>query len=240
VGAPTGSTVHRTTPPDRATDPADGKAEEQQGGSGTEPQHSSGGQVLRPVTDHVVRSVGDRVLRPVGDAAETVTEGLTEVQAQVPSLPGLPSLPSFPTLPSLPALPSLPGRILPAPVVTTPQPAGHASASGGAVSHGPVDTATVITYGPRAGTATATVPAHTGDHRTAQVGRTPAHRAPAHDSNGVLGSQSALDSGSSRHGDAHAVPLNHQLPLRCVSGTAACADAAGTRDRYRDIPVFPA
>ena len=67
----------------------------------------------------------------------------------------------------------------------------------------------------------------------------PVRQAPAGDPNGALGSQSALDTGASRHGDAHAVTLNDRAPLRLVSGVAARADAAGTRDRHRDIPVFP-
>ncbi|WP_367321255.1 hypothetical protein [Streptomyces sp. HUAS ZL42] len=239
VDAPTGSTSprSRTASPPRPTAPANDRAEERHSGSSTGPVHSSSGQVLRPVTGQVVRSVDDRVLRRVGDAVERVTGGLTQVQVELPALPVLPSLPG---LPPLPALPSLPGQIPPAPVAAAPPSAAHASPSDGAHSHRPVDAPVDITYGPSPGIATAAVSAQAGGHRTTQPGQAPAHRAPSHDFNGVLGSQSALDGGASRHSDAHAVTSNHQVPLRSVRGTAACAHAAGARDRYRDIPVFPA
>ncbi|MEU1480160.1 hypothetical protein [Streptomyces sp. NPDC005760] len=218
--------------------------------------------VIGAVADGVVQPVGDLV-EPVGDLVETVTTGLTGtvgIPAQ-PTLPGWPTMPSFPEAPSwptlptvpgaptVPGLPGIPGQTLPAPApapvpapVTSapqhPQPGDHAadkpagdkrSADGGAA------------YGPRFGghgTVTQTVP-HPSAHRTASTAHAPAHQAPSDNPGGALGGKSAVDSGPSRHGDAHAITLDHRAPLRLVPGAAASVDAAGTRDRHRDIPVFP-
>lgn len=218
-------------------------------------------KVLRPVTEGVVEAVSDRVVRPVGELVETVTTGLTETVGIPPleALPELPSLPSFPESPSWPALPTAPGppsvpslpgtpvQTLPAPtpVTSAPQPGtgGHAvarpaddegSSSGGAV------------YGPRFTgrftVAESTAPgfAHrTFAHRAAFTVQAPAHPEPSDGQGGALGGKSAVDNGSSRHVDAHAVTLHHRAPLWFVAGAAAGVDAAGTRDRHRDIPVFP-
>ncbi|MCZ0987409.1 hypothetical protein O1M54_20140 [Streptomyces diastatochromogenes] len=54
----------------------------------------------------------------------------------------------------------------------------------------------------------------------------------------MLGKQAA-DGTASRHGDAYAVTLDGRAPLRLLPGTAARVDAPGTRERHRDIPVFP-
>lgn len=228
----------------------------------------AGGTVLGAVTEDVVGTVADGVVRPVGDLVkpvgdlvETVTTGLTEtvgIPAQ-PTVPGWPTLPSYPespswpTLPplpgtpSVPGLPGIPGQTLPAPAPVTSAPqqsgsGGHApekpagdkgSADGGAV------------YGPRfAGHGTVTDGTVRGsDHRTTSASTStahaPAHQAPSENPSGALGGKSAVDNGSSRHGDAHAITPNHRAPLRLVPGAAASVDAAGTRDRHRDIPVFP-
>ncbi|MFD7134994.1 hypothetical protein [Streptomyces sp. NPDC059894] len=74
---------------------------------------------------------------------------------------------------------------------------------------------------------------------SARAGHLPAHRAPAGHPDGALGNAPVVDSGSARHGDAHAVTLSDRVPLRLVPGSAVRAGAAETRDRYRDIPVFP-
>lgn len=50
---------------------------------------------------------------------------------------------------------------------------------------------------------------------------------------------SAGDSGSPRHGDAQAVTVNDRASLWLSAGVAVRADVPGTRDRHRDIPVFP-
>ncbi|MFD9434942.1 hypothetical protein [Streptomyces sp. NPDC060002] len=68
----------------------------------------------------------------------------------------------------------------------------------------------------------------------------PVRRGPAGGSDGVLGGgASVLDGGASRHGDTHAVTPCHRVPLRLVPGGAVRSDAARTRDRRRDVPVFP-
>lgn len=210
------------------------------------------GKVLRPVTEDLVGVVGGQVVRPVGELVETVTTGLAETVGMSPpaSLPEwptlpesteLPTLPSFPELPSWPTLPGVPVQTLPVPVVSAPE--GHASAAS-ADEEGPVGGGVV--YGPRfAGRDTVTTEAvtHTSAHATTSSAPAPApapaHQAPSDTSGGALGGKSAMDNGSSRHGDAHAVTLIHRALPRLVPGAAADVDAAGTRDRHRDIPVFP-
>ncbi len=216
--------------------------------------HPDGDKVLLPVTEGVVGAVVTGVVQPVGDLVETVTTGLTEtvgIPAQptqpgwptVPTLPETPSWPTLPTVPGVPTVPGLPGtpgQTLPAPAPVTsapqPQPVDHAarkpagdegSADGGAG------------FGPRfAGHGTVTVARHSA-HRATSTAHVPSHQAPSDSPGGALGGKSALDNGSSRHGDAHAVTPDHRAPLRLVPGAAASVDAAGTRDRHRDIPVFP-
>lgn len=76
----------------------------------------------------------------------------------------------------------------------------------------------------------------------------PSPRTPARDADvpswplgrdGVPANGSTGDNGSSRHGDAQAVTLDQRAPLRLVAGAAVWAEVPGTRDRHRDIPVFP-
>ncbi|MFF7642278.1 hypothetical protein [Streptomyces canus] len=227
---------------------------------GTEPgadafTHPVGDKVIRPVTEDVVGAVVTGVVQPVGELVETVTTGLTEsvgipAQAQPtepgwPSLPETPSWPTLPTVPSaptVPGLPGIPGQTLPAPAPVSsapqPQPGDHAarkpvgdegSADGGAG------------FGPRFaghGTVTEAVVRHSA-HPATSTAPVPSHQAPSDSPSGDLGGKSAVDNGSSRHGDAHAITPDHRAPLSLVPGAVASVDAAGTRDRHRDIPVFP-
>ncbi|MFF0080956.1 hypothetical protein ACFYR1_14820 [Streptomyces canus] len=212
-------------------------------------------KVLRPVTEDVVGVVTDGVVRPVGDLVETVTTGLTETVGipaastppRWPALPSFPESPSWPTLPTVPGLPTapglpgIPGSTLPAPVTSAPQPqpGDHAAAK---LTDDKASAGGDAVYGPRfAGHGTVTeAAAHPSAHRTtASTAHAPAHQAPSDHQGGALGGKSAVDNGSSRHGDAHAVTLENRAPLRLVPGAAASVDAAGTRDRHRDIPVFP-
>ncbi|CAM5228826.1 hypothetical protein SALBM311S_12945 [Streptomyces alboniger] len=62
---------------------------------------------------------------------------------------------------------------------------------------------------------------------------------PPGDPDGVLGNAPVVDSGTSRHGDAHAVTPYHRVPLSLMPGSAVRTDAAEIQDRYRDILVFP-
>jgi hypothetical protein len=262
-------TKHTATPEDTATptvtptftDPAKGSSPRpvapKSGGSLTDAltHQAEDDKVLRPVTEDVVGVVTDGVVRPVGDLVETVTTGLTETVG-IPAgstLPGWPTLPSFPespswptlpavpALPTVPGLPGIPGSTLPAPVTSAPQPRpGDHAATKPTDDEGSAGQGAL--YGPRfAGDSTVTEAAvhPSAHHTTAPTAHAPAHQAPSDNQGGALGGKSAVDNGSSRHGDAHAVTLENRAPLRLVPGAAASVDAAGTRDRHRDIPVFP-
>ncbi|MFF4273061.1 hypothetical protein [Streptomyces sp. NPDC001536] len=250
---------HRTAPP---TEPTGLAHSTDTAGTDTAPQggpladvlpQSAGDKVLRPVTEHVVGAVDGKVLQPVGDLVETVTGQLAEGQAQMPPLPSLPSLPGtelpgLPGLPELPGLPALPGETLPGqtppgsatprpkpPVTDSPQ--GDASGRRSGKS-----AATAAFYGPLSvtGSPTTDTAAKAGGHRAVQGAHAPVRQAPGGDPGGALGNRPTADSGSSRHGDAHAVSLNHRTVVRLVAGAAVRADAFETRDRHRDIPVSPA
>ncbi|MFJ3303427.1 hypothetical protein ACIPSA_09925 [Streptomyces sp. NPDC086549] len=196
---------------------------------------------VAPVDREAVGSVPRRVVRPVGDLVGTVTKELGEARTKLPSLPALPQLPG------LPGVSELPGRLLPAPV--TPEPgtkrpgvAGSSAGDGirGATARTAEPTTTTGAYGPdRTAAAPAPGPAaHADGHRAAPPVNAPSHPAPPGDQGGAPG-RPAVGNDSPRHGDAHAVTPNHRAPLRLAPGTAARVDAAGTRDRHRDIPVFP-
>ncbi|MFD7461348.1 MULTISPECIES: hypothetical protein [unclassified Streptomyces] len=202
---------------------------------------------------------GAEAVRPLRGVVESVTRTLAEGQAAAPSLPSLPSLPRTPDDPSLPDLPELPEQPVPTPVdvlpepqqPSEPEPESSAPAGSGdreAVpshraddsvkprpQHGPHRTLTATTA-----PAPAELPAD-GDSIGVGTGtgHAPAHPAPADGDNGVLGSRTAADNGSSRHGDACAVTAQHRLAPSLVPGGLARAEAGETRDRYRDIPVFP-
>ncbi|MEU9366026.1 hypothetical protein AB0D71_14970 [Streptomyces avermitilis] len=203
---------------------------------------------------HVVRPVAaglaGSVVRPVGDLAGTVGDGLADAPSQVPvpsfpsppSLPPIPSLPTLPEPPSLPGLPGLPG--LPtSPVQTVPAPASPQQPGGTAAHVGSGEQRETpespAAYGPPVvGVSSAGGRAmHRAPHGAGPA-QTPAQQAPG-DPTGELGRQSAVDNGTPRHGDAHAVTLDHRAPLRLVPGASAVVTADGTRDRYRDIPEFP-
>ncbi|MEU7055271.1 hypothetical protein [Streptomyces sp. NPDC046197] len=215
--------------------------------------------VVRPVAGSGVASVTGLAVRPVGDLVQVVTDGLAEARASVPAhVPALPSLPALPALPSgpgspalpLPGLPGrceLPGRLLPAPVTSLPQRPGsaHSPSSGRKAASGQsgttARTAVTATAGPRLAVPVGAVDvdAFAPAHRAPRAEHTPAHRSPDGDPSGAVGNLSTTDTGTSRHGDAHAVTLNDRAPLHLLPGAAARVDAAGIRDRQRDIPVFP-
>ncbi|MFD8425803.1 hypothetical protein [Streptomyces sp. NPDC059466] len=207
----------------------------------------------------VVRPVADTVVRPVGDLVETLTgEVAASLPETLPSLPAPPAVPQAPTVPSLPSTPSLPG-------VLTPPSAGDGNQIPSAEPDHPQrtgvpdadpvaphdtgrepDSAAVLAYGPAGlGVDVQAGAAHRGHgrhgHRGAVAGPAPARQAPAGDSSGsgALGDRPAVDGGGSRHGDAHAVAPHHHAPPRLVSATSQAVTAAGTRDRYRDVPIFP-
>ncbi|MFJ9540413.1 hypothetical protein ACIRPX_24510 [Streptomyces sp. NPDC101225] len=211
-------------------------------------QPGTAGPVLGQLADQLVRTVGEGVVQPVGDLVGTVTAELGQVTAQIPPLASLPAVPvpGTPSLPlpsTLPGLPALPGHTLPAPVVQAPQPgdagqAAEAAVDGRRSAAGASGTA----FGPQLGAdLTKPLSGTTRGLRAASAGRAPAtpHPAPDSDPADELASRAAVDNGGSRHGGAHAVTLDHRAPVLFVAGSAARADAAGTRDRHRDIPVFP-
>ncbi|WP_157851238.1 MULTISPECIES: hypothetical protein [Streptomyces] len=80
-------------------------------------------------------------------------------------------------------------------------------------------------------------PSHPGP--SPHAGHPPAGHSPGGRPDGVLGNRSMADSGSSRHGDAHAVTLSLAAPLTLMPGAGAPALAAGTACGHRDIPLFP-
>ncbi|GEC09399.1 hypothetical protein SSP24_70540 [Streptomyces spinoverrucosus] len=179
----------------------------------------------------------------------------------VPALPGLPAFPGFPGLPQapvfpggpvVPGVPQLPGvcelpvRTLPLPDTVVSLPGGvggSASYDGGSEERGRAVGAVGV-HGPGLGVAFGGVGAAVDRDGVRQRGGAggeyvPGHRAPAGGGDGVLGSRSAADSGSSRHGDAHAVTVGQRAPQWLMPGAAVRVEADGTRDRHRDIPVFP-
>lgn len=203
----------------------------------------------------------DRVLRPVREVVTTVTGQVARVAAELP----LPSVPELPALPDLgdatdlpdvsepPALPvqTLPVQPLPVPVTQAPVPdapvpstlheersrhasPGHEAAHAATVSYGPVMPAPAPVLGGVAGRGAAS-------HSPVPVraGQVPAPRAPGGVPSGLLSGASALDGGASRHGDTHAVTASYAVPVPLMSGGAVRSGAAETRDRYRDVPVFP-
>jgi hypothetical protein len=142
----------------------------------------------------------------------------------------------------------LPGRLLPAPVTSAPGTTQHGAARPASASGEDLRGATARTpkpvrngaYGPdlTAATPAPRSAAHADGHRAAAPVTAPSSPAPTGDQGGAPG-KSAVDNGSPRHGDAYAVTLNDRAPVRLAPGAAARVDAAGTRDRHRDIPVFP-
>ncbi|MFJ3893276.1 hypothetical protein [Streptomyces sp. NPDC090083] len=216
--------------------------------------------VLGPVLTPVLASVSDTVERVVRPVTDVVTQTVTEVLTRTPLLPTLPTLPSVPTVPSVPTSPSVPvvpGQpASPAPAspadtapVPTPVPARSAPQPSDAGQHPDATPAEVTVgvgdpYGPRF-VDTGDAPGAVG-HAVVRhvpgpsVGGAPArHQAPAGDPDGASRDQSGVDGGASRHCDAQAVTSEYRVAVRIVPGVVARVDAAETRDRYRDVPVFP-
>ncbi|MGW3101063.1 hypothetical protein [Streptomyces sp. NPDC001100] len=198
--------------------------------------------VPAPVTDTV-----ERVVRPVSDV---LTKTVTAVLAEAPSLPPLPSLPSLPTVPSVPVVPSQPVPPVQEPpahtapvAVPTPVRSARQPASGGHRSEArPAEAAAVrgVTYGPRvAAVDEGAAAGHAAVRHVPSVRHAPARQAPNGDPGGAPRDQQAVDGGTARHCDAQAVTLDNRVPVRFVPGVPEGADAAKTRDRYRDVPVFP-
>ncbi|WP_143671946.1 hypothetical protein [Streptomyces caniscabiei] len=224
--------------------------------------------VAAPVTEGVVVPVGDLV-ESVAEGLGEVTSQLPSVSLpSLPGVvPGLPEVPQSPELPNLPGLPGVPGwSTLPVeslPVGEVPQESGPTEAEkpdqvpdadGGrdvgrdaARVPGPVAGPVPVAYGPTVGVGGAVaVPA---PHRTAAdagagAGDQPGVRAPGRQSQdglptGALGRHSAVDNGGPRHAGPHALATLPHTPLSLVPGAPAADAAGGTRERHRDVPVFP-
>ncbi|MEU1463456.1 hypothetical protein ABZ467_22705 [Streptomyces sp. NPDC005727] len=196
-----------------------------------------------------VEAVTERVVAPVRTVVRETAGTLDEARAT--ALPGSSSLP----VPEIPGVSErLPVHQPPAPVTPEPGPdrhggaapaAGQADRPGAESAKSPGHRAAAparpeaATYGPDAGPATAQAPAHTpARHATAPSGAPAQQPTAPGDPDGALGKQAA-DGTASRHGDAHAIALDGRAPLRLLPGATARVDAPGTRERRRDIPLFP-
>ncbi|MFJ6564793.1 hypothetical protein ACIQMV_34110 [Streptomyces sp. NPDC091412] len=209
--------------------------------------------VVEPVVTVVVEAVVRPVVKPVGDVVGAEVGGAVDVRPEVPALPVVPDLPA-----SLPLQPQT-GPVASAPRAQPQQRSGGANltTSGGHSGTPKARTAQGVTaftassaaaHGPRytgatSGTGGAAV--HVRPHRAPRAGLVaplaaiPAHQGPVGGPDGVLGDHAAADSGTSRHGDAHAVTVPERAPSRLVPGAAARAAALGARDRHQAVPVFP-
>ncbi|MCK8435237.1 hypothetical protein G3I77_20115 [Streptomyces sp. D2-8] len=193
--------------------------------------------------------------------------GLPDLPAPPGSDIALPGAPALPTLPGLPSPPALPSRPLPTPVTADPRPDGTTAPTDGTGSPRQAGTPDLLVHGnkPHAAHTGPILPdSHThhvrhADHlghlshfghpgHPAHLGhpdpsthtaRTPAAHAPGGRPGGALGNRSLADSGSSRHGDVHAVTASLRAPLTLVPGAAARAHVVGTRGGHRDIHLFP-
>ncbi|MFF9283745.1 hypothetical protein [Streptomyces griseosporeus] len=167
--------------------------------------------------------------------------------SDLPSVPDLPSVSDLPPVPDLPSAPGLPA--LPAPPTTAPHPASPVSPASPVppVTVGPAAARTA----PAAALAPALAPARTGDpqgtpaehaaaSRHGAADTTPTRLPAPHAPDGTPAGSASGDGGSSRHADAHAVTPCPRLPVLLTAGAVARSGAAEIRDRYRDIPVFPA
>ena len=201
--------------------------------------------VVAPVLAPVVAPVADTVERVVRPVSDVVTKTVTAVLAEAPSLPSLPTLPSVPVVPSQPVPPVQEPPAHTAPVaVAVPTPvrsAPQSSTGGHRAKARPAEAAvgTDVTYGPRVAAGEIGAVGHAAVRHVPSVRHAPAHRAPDGDPGGAPRDQQAMDGGTSRHCDAQAVTSGNGVAVRFVRGVAERADAAETRDRYRDVPVFP-
>ncbi|WP_369391416.1 hypothetical protein AB5J72_30250 [Streptomyces sp. CG1] len=210
------------------------------------PEHGVGRQVVAPV-----RKVGEQAATPVHDVMTTASRSLEATAARAVEQPRT-SAPTLP-LPGLTQVPDAPVQLTPEPLSTAPRPQGHGDARAHAPAgqkqrhagaHDHADRAAiggapvpVARYGPEAISVPQPV-AHTPARRGTFALRVPGRPVPTGDPDGVLGKQAA-DSNVPRHGDGYAVTLDDRAPLRLAPGATARVHAPRTRERHRDIPVFP-
>ncbi|WCN07324.1 hypothetical protein [Streptomyces sp. M92] len=227
-------------------------------------------RVVRPVVDVVqtvadgIGAAAQAEAPPLESL--TAAPGLTAASG-LTAAPGLTAPPGLTDLTIPPGLTDLPGRVVPADPLPRPLPsitqpaASHTvgaeedAADQAAAASDPRSTEgtagpSAAASGPRPGTSAAPSAAHAATDRTVAASPAttqspapapaPARQSPTGDPDGTLGAGAGADHGTPRHGDAHAVTPHHRVPIRLLPGALASADAAGTWDRHRDIPVSPA
>ncbi|MEW2073174.1 hypothetical protein AB0941_06000 [Streptomyces sp. NPDC013433] len=225
-------------------------------------------RIVRPVGDLVGTVTGRLDEATPGQLPALPTLPALPALPGLPALPALPGPERPAPLPGLPHLPDAPEQTLPEPSAPAPQPGTSTPSSGtpgqdtpdepkgpDRPSGTPERTTGPGAHGPELIRADRAPHADRG-HRPAQdavhvvdAGSAPAPHAPgtpgtpggpAGQSDGTTGNRPAADHGAPRHGDACAVTAHHRPPLRLVPGDTVRAEAAGTRDPYRDVPVSPA
>ncbi|MER5543483.1 hypothetical protein ABT072_13765 [Streptomyces sp. NPDC002589] len=203
-------------------------------------------QVVAPV-----HQVGDQAVAPVRDAVTTVSRSLEVSAGRAAERPRT-SAPALP-LPGLGQVPDVPEQLTPEAHSAASGPQRHGDArtfapaeqkqrhaGGRAHAQAARTAAGASAPGAWSGPEITSVPqpmAHTSARRGTPLG-VPDRPAPTGDPGGVLGKQAA-DGTTSRHGDAYAVAFDDRAPLRLAPGATARVDAPRTRERHRDIPVFP-
>ncbi|MEU6770978.1 hypothetical protein [Streptomyces sp. NPDC046759] len=206
--------------------------------------------VTEPLNTPVHR-VTERAVSPVRDVVTAVSRSLESAATRAVERPEASAPPV--TLPDLTHVPGAPVQLTPDPRSAGPRPQSYGGAAVAApVEQGPRHaraqgrtavgaSAQTAPYGPEAFSAPQSAlrsAPHSVAHREAAAVSVPGLPAPTGDPDAVLGKQ-AVDGGASRHGDAHAVTLGDRVPLWLAPGTTARVDASRTRERHRDIPVFP-
>ncbi|MFI9807745.1 hypothetical protein ACIHEJ_25840 [Streptomyces sp. NPDC052301] len=214
-----------------------------------DPVRAMGKGTVRAVSDQVVAPVRDVVntatqaleattSRSVDEASRSVDEASRSVGQARPTAPSLP-------LPDVTEASVPPGHQAAAPKGPAPRPQRHigtAAAKSPAGRHSAHTVASapapaVAAFGPAAPAVLRHAAWAPAPRTTTSVGD-PGRPAPTGDPDGVLGKQAA-DGSTTRHGDACAVTFVGRAPLRLPPGATARADAPETRERHRDIPVFP-
>ncbi|MGW0881812.1 hypothetical protein [Streptomyces sp. NPDC002671] len=218
--------------------------------------HAAEGGPAVPVPQTVASvqtTVTEKAVTPVREVTRTASRALDSVLPRVPEVPKqspdqLPTqvpvdLPVDLPTGSLPTVPHGKASSRPqphaGPVQAAPAaPRVHAEGRHAVPASVPVPAPQpVAEYGPDAAFAPHGA-THPSVHRATAPVEAPSHPAPSGDPDSALGKQAA-DGSATRHGDGYAITLDDRAPLRLLPGAAARVDAPRTRERHRDIPVFP-
>jgi hypothetical protein len=186
---------------------------------------------VRDVLTAVSGSVGETVGRAVSRQPRTTAPSLS-----LPDLAPVTDVPVQVTPEPTSAPPSRQQRDMGAAVPGPAEERGrHAGAGGRAVVGAP---ASAVAYGPDGAGVPQPLAYIGARYSAAAAAGVPERPVPTGDPDGVLG-KPAADGSASRHGDAHAVTLGDRASVRLAPGATARVDAPSTRERHRDIPVFP-